>query len=175
MSDGELPKTQRMIRRVARADPSLFAEAIASRVGCSVDEVHRELGSSSQVLTQMARSLSEDDRCDVAADPDCPVSLLRRLAADPSPLVRLEVAANMSCPAAVLGRLAGDQNPVVRHAVARHKSCPTRALSILASDKEVFVRLEVAANEGCPPALLDRLHGDPLVRRVVERNPNWSR
>ena len=188
MSDSELLEIRKMIRRVARAVPSLSAEDIAHRVGCSVDEVHRELeevasrrlaqsqttGTVASPLAAMAESANANIRSDAAADPDCPVPLLRRLADDDSPWVRAAVAAHPSCPSNILVHLAADSEPAVRQLVAYHKSSPPAALAGLASDSDTLVCLAVASNASCPLAVLRQLHKDAGLRLTVAQNPNWS-
>ena len=66
--------------------------------------------------------------------------------------VRQAAAEHPDCPPSVLGRLAGDTDQWIRAVVARHPSTPPEVLAVLASDPVPDVREAVAFNRAAPAA-----------------------
>lgn len=91
-------------------------------------------------------TLSYNEKCGLARNPNTPVELLEVLATDRSQDVRYWVAQNPSTPVELLKILATDESSNVRYAVARNPNTPVEILKILATDENCNVRCEVAKN-----------------------------
>jgi hypothetical protein len=60
----------------------------------------------------------------LAANPNCPVYLLEKLADDESGLVRYEVAANPNIPIHLLEKLSVDNDGIVSYGALQNPNCP---------------------------------------------------
>lgn len=78
-----------------------------------------------------------------AADPHALETTLRQLAKDPVEEVRCRVAANPSCPMDLMKTFVGDASKLVRWGVARNVNATAEMLEVLCTDVEIDVRSEV--------------------------------
>jgi hypothetical protein len=102
----------------------------------------------------------------VAGNPNTPVKVLGRLAADVYSVIRRRVAENPRTPPDVLCFLARDLDLNVRLAVADNLHTPTDALLLLVKDENADVRYDLADNPHLPREILVSLAKDenPYVR-----------
>ncbi len=75
-------------------------------------------------------SLSYDEKCELARDPNTPVETLKVLATDKDYCVRCGVARNPNTPPETLNVLATDEDSWVRCAVARNPNYKTQTLEL---------------------------------------------
>lgn len=122
-------------------------------------------------LAPLPESASALER--LAARPDAPPAVLRRLAHDPAPAVAAAVARHPRTPPALLAELARRPEPVVAGEVAIHPAVPPETLADLGSHASDAVRGRVAASPRTPAEALRRLARDRswVVRGAVARNP----
>ncbi|WP_412030603.1 hypothetical protein [Deinococcus yunweiensis] len=109
----------------------------------------------------------------LATRPDCPASLLGRLARHPDPELRADVAEHASTPEDALYDLDQD-HPAVRRALARNPSLPVSLQRQYVHAKDEALRANVAQNPSLDVALLAHLAEDPSleVRFTLTRNPS---
>jgi hypothetical protein len=101
------------------------------------------------------------------------ITVLRRLAGDPDPVVRGAVLANPACDANCLSTLVS-VDPAAITQVVGHDKCPPQLLNPAASSTDAVVRLSVAKHHNTPPATLIKLLADQdaTVRAAAMANPN---
>lgn len=102
----------------------------------------------------------------VAGNPNTPLSVLSRLAADHRNSIRRSVAENPKTPVDLLEKLSSDYCPDVRLGVAENPHTPAETLAMLADDDAIDVRYGVAENPHMPEEILLKLARDenPYVR-----------
>ena len=117
-----------------------------------------------------------DSACEeAAANPVCPASVLRRVAAASNRHLRGGAAANVGCPPELLDVLAGDSSKYVREAAAGNPLCRPDILARLASDTEAAVVVAALMNPSCPERTLRQACGyslDGKQRHRVGTNPS---
>ena len=120
--------------------------------------------------------LMSDSACEeAAANPVCPASVLRRVAAAGNRHLRAGAAANVGCPPELLDVLAGDSDGYVREAAAANPNCGPDILVGLASDTSADVAVTALMNPSCPEQTLLQACGENLdgkQRHRVGVNPS---
>ncbi len=125
-------------------------------------------------LTELASSIWDDVRSEVAVNTSTPSDVLELLAKDHNDSVRRCVAINDVTPSEVLVSLANDEDWYVRFCVSENVHTPPNILVILAKDSNISVRLGVSKNLHTPPDTLAMLAKDveKYVRLGVAENVN---
>lgn len=192
----EDPEAERWVLDVLRFSHNnstslLLSEVLLDRSDCP-----------SEALAVVAASRETTSRrmSMVAAHPNCPRDVLRRLAASTDLGVRAAAAANphtagetlaeicdssdaavraaaagyRRVPARILKRLVADPDPAVRAVVAASRRCPTRVVNRAGRDRDAAVRAAAARNAAVSPRMLARLacDRDAGVRESAARNRN---
>ncbi|MGH9170902.1 MAG: hypothetical protein ACRD0Z_08530 [Acidimicrobiales bacterium] len=141
------------------------------RVEQTVRTVLGEAGSLSLVGDE-----SSYGRALAAGEPQLPVQLLERLAADPALLVRIGVSRNPRTPAGALATLYREGSWHVRVELADNPSCPAWMVSFLAADRSAPVRAATSQRAQLPGSILARLatDGDWRVRLAIAANKSTS-
>jgi hypothetical protein len=91
-------------------------------------------------------TLSFDEKCELAQNPNTPTETLKVLATDEDYGFRCYVAKNPNTPAETLNVLATDEYSYVRCWVAQNPNIPVETLKVLATDEDSWVRYAVARN-----------------------------
>lgn len=140
---------------------------------------------SPRLLRKAARQGPDRWHQALAENPNCPPSVLDRIADSPDPSARVSALGHPWCPRSTLAGVArriarqimrgdtlGDALDVAA-AVARNPRTPPRALRRLARVRNAWVQARVAANPSTPGRALAPLavDGDQRVREGVARNP----
>ena len=137
-------------------------KTVAANLACPLGVVMGVIG----LAARGDELLMSDLACEeAAANPICPASVLRRVAAADNEYnqhLRTGAAANPNCPPELLDVLAGDSNDLVRAAAARNPSCPPELLARLASDTstDADVAMNALMNPSCPEQTLRQACGD---------------
>jgi hypothetical protein len=125
-------------------------------------------------LTELASSIWNYVRSEVAMNTSTPPDVLELLAKDSNDTVRRGVAMNYVTPSDILFSLAHDEDWYVRFRVSENTNTPPNILVILAKDSNISVRLGVSKNLHTPPDTLAMLAKDveKYVRLGVAENVN---
>jgi hypothetical protein len=125
------------------------------------------------IVAKLRKAKSKYVRASCIYRADTSQEMLIEAAGDPEAEIRAAAAANPSCPMDIVKRLAEDRDAKVRAGAAENPAAPEEMLRALSSDSAAYVLVSLAGNPGCPADLLESLERREAsdIHQALAANP----